>query len=520
MKKNSFGKMIWLHVLVMIALLMSPAMAMESSLGLSRQEVQEVQEVQGYWDVPDTHPHFNEIHRLRYEGIMAKDESVVFRPGHLVTRLELAEILTDVYGMSPGNHPEPMDVPVDHHAYEAVAAVLTSGWLSLDEDNRFRPDEPLDGKKVSLLGWEGGPISRGEMARLIYDVFFAKTPVALEVEETAFTREQLEEPATVGLYYALKGLSSDDDAPFTRKHKARFFMDQMEQTVYPHYEYYRSMITDTSNRDMLQAYAAGLIQADEGKLNPDGVLTVSQVLEVIQNPAGGEMVPERPVYQHRSRIPLLMYHEIDTLPPGGPVSLYISRQRFSQHLDGLLEKGYHTVTMEQVYQHWKNQAPLPENPIVLTFDDGYRSHREYAAVELANRGMTGTFYVMAGERFLHNSWYVTEEQLREMHEMGMEIGNHTLDHRDLRSLNRDETYRQIHGNQQKLEEILGVPVNHFCYPYGGVSATARAVLSETGHRTAVTTVYGAASAGQGWHDLRRIRVDYTDTASRLLQKIR
>ena len=42
-------------------------------------------------------------------------------------------------------------------------------------------------------------------------------------------------------------------------------------------------------------------------------------------------------------------------------------------LDALKAKGYNAVTMEEVYNHWINKAPLPENPIVLTFDDGYAS---------------------------------------------------------------------------------------------------------------------------------------------------
>ncbi len=40
----------------------------------------------------------------------------------------------------------------------------------------------------------------------------------------------------------------------------------------------------------------------------------------------------------------------------------------------LSQRGYHTITMAQLVAHFKRQHPLPVNPIVITFDDGWESN--------------------------------------------------------------------------------------------------------------------------------------------------
>ena len=56
---------------------------------------------------------------------------------------------------------------------------------------------------------------------------------------------------------------------------------------------------------------------------------------------------------------------------------------------------YSVVSMEQVIAAQAGEAPLPTMPLLLTFDDGYADHYQYAFPELKRRGWSGAFFVPA-----------------------------------------------------------------------------------------------------------------------------
>ena len=97
--------------------------------------------------------------------------------------------------------------------------------------------------------------------------------------------------------------------------------------------------------------------------------------------------------------------------------------------------------------------------LVLTFDDGVRSHYDLVRPLLKERGLTGTFFIPAGRTlWLHQnkdprmregglSW----SELLEMHEDGFEMANHTRDHVPLTGLDHDGIVAQITGLDAEFE---------------------------------------------------------------------
>ena len=59
-----------------------------------------------------------------------------------------------------------------------------------------------------------------------------------------------------------------------------------------------------------------------------------------------------------------------------------------------LEKNYKIITMESLIEFAKNDKSLPENPCLLTFDDGYKDHYTYVFPELKKRGFQGSFFLL------------------------------------------------------------------------------------------------------------------------------
>lgn len=295
-------------------------------------------------------------------------------------------------------------------------------------------------------------------------------------------------------------------------------INKEKEITYGNYEYYRSHIKDTANRDMIKLYSEGIIQGDgKGYLRADRILTdveIQAILSRLENP----LKVARPTYTRRKRIPILAYHVIKPLPEGGSAGIYVHPERFIEQLEALKNNGYNAVTMEQVYDHWKNKQPLPEKPIVLSFDDGYDSHFNIAAKELNKRGMVGSFYIITSH--VGDDLRVKPHQVREMYRDGMEIGSHTANHINAKTSSNELITEEYRKSKEELENILGIKIEHFCYPFGNPTNHAVSTLKRLGYKTSVMTRNRQATDMQSIHKLERINVDYYHSTSQILNKLK
>ncbi len=112
-------------------------------------------------------------------------------------------------------------------------------------------------------------------------------------------------------------------------------------------------------------------------------------------------------------------------------------------------------------------------------------------------------------------------QLREMVQMGMEIGGHTMTHPNLPSATKDEAQAEIRGCKSLLETQLKTNIKHFAYPNGGSLAhfddKAKALLREAGFQSATTSMAGKPSVESDLFELRRMRA--TEALSEMLWDI-
>ena len=64
---------------------------------------------------------------------------------------------------------------------------------------------------------------------------------------------------------------------------------------------------------------------------------------------------------------ILMYHHIK---PNENNGLCVSSQIFEQHLSYLKQNNYQIISGNDLYNHLKSKSKLPENSLLITFDDG------------------------------------------------------------------------------------------------------------------------------------------------------
>lgn len=77
------------------------------------------------------------------------------------------------------------------------------------------------------------------------------------------------------------------------------------------------------------------------------------------------------------QVPIIMYHGLlkETKRTGAYV---VTPETFEKDLQYLKEKGYTTIVMQDLLDYVGKNQPLPEKPIMLTFDDGYYNNYLYA----------------------------------------------------------------------------------------------------------------------------------------------
>jgi len=191
--------------------------------------------------------------------------------------------------------------------------------------------------------------------------------------------------------------------------------------------------------------------------------------------------PEPPLLSSDEGIPILMYHEIGDAAN----ELYVSRTQFIAQMDYLVAHGYTTISFEDLLAHWTEGAPLPEHPVLITFDDGYSSAYSVAVEVLAERGLTATFFIPTG--LVGEPNRVTWPELVEMCFAGFTIASHSVSHPYLATCDAAALKEELALSKQVLDENLSTEVLALCYPFGQFNETVLRTARECGYQVAVTT---------------------------------
>lgn len=216
----------------------------------------------------------------------------------------------------------------------------------------------------------------------------------------------------------------------------------------------------------------------------------------------------------RSRVPILMYHYIrDFKKPHDILGqrLSVSPKNFEQQLLWLKNHGYNTVEPDFLL------APQPRvgQPIILTFDDGYRDGFIYAFPLLKKYQMTGTFFVIVDS--LGEPVYLTWAEIKIMKAGGMNIASHTLNHPPLAKLSTKNIEWELTESKRELDLRLNQKTTDFAYPYGSYDQRVVVAAKKAGYKTAVTVNSGTATEKNNRLELPRLRVSDNTNLEELLK---
>ena len=220
------------------------------------------------------------------------------------------------------------------------------------------------------------------------------------------------------------------------------------------------------------------------------------------------------------KVPVLMYHHIGEPPPGADRlrrALTVPAQAFEQQMAYLAQAGYNPVTQTQLFKALYYGQPLPPKPVMLTFDDGYQDSYTVAAPILAKHSFPATFYILTGS--VGDAGYMDWRQIIELDQRGMDIGSHTISHKDLTRISPEERRRQLFYSAIRLYQKLGHPVYWFCYPSGKYNEAVETRVNEAGYLLATTTDPGEQQSSQSPYAIPRYRMEAGTGMDRFIQLV-
>lgn len=124
----------------------------------------------------------------------------------------------------------------------------------------------------------------------------------------------------------------------------------------------------------------------------------------------------------------------------------------------------------------------PNRHIVISVDD-YDPDNIALARGIRELGLQATFFI----ELANDSR--AQEQVRELHAMGITIGSHSLTHpSDMKALTDEQLRGELQTSKAMIERQTGVPCRTFCYPRGRHDARVQAAVQAAGYEDARTTV--------------------------------
>lgn len=206
-------------------------------------------------------------------------------------------------------------------------------------------------------------------------------------------------------------------------------------------------------------------------------------------------------------VPILMYHSIlDNARVGE--TFVLSTQLFHEDMKYLKQNGYTSIFVSDLVDYVFQSKPLPEKPIIITFDDGYLNNLANALPILEEMDMKAVISVIGTNSEIHSKTIDTNltyahlswDEIKKLLDSGrIQIGNHTYnmhkngDRKGCRKKSGEcaQQYQAALRNDiGKLQELLknnvGMTPEVFAYPFGACSPESVSVLKEFGIKAALT----------------------------------
>lgn len=204
-------------------------------------------------------------------------------------------------------------------------------------------------------------------------------------------------------------------------------------------------------------------------------------------------------------LPILIYHYVEYVRDPGDtirISLNIQPHILDAQIKTLETNGYTFITPKDIPGLERGFVSV-ENPIILSFDDGYRDFYTDVFPILKKYQAKAIVYPVTG--FLDKPNNMDWWQIEEIYQSGLvEIGAHSISHPSLGAMSKESARREIEISKSEIEKHLEIPVYSFAYPNGSFNQETTDLVKNAGYTSAVTTIEGTNTDLKDKYLLKRI----------------
>lgn len=193
-------------------------------------------------------------------------------------------------------------------------------------------------------------------------------------------------------------------------------------------------------------------------------------------------------------VPILCYHKFSKTVSD---KMTVRKEAFEKQMRFLRDKGYHVISLDQLFGFLSFKDQIPKKSVVITIDDGWRSTYNIAYPILKQYHYPATLFVYTN-LITGSSKTLSWALVKRMYANGIDMQCHTKTHRSLRWKRRKESFRQyfdavqaeLDQSSRILKKHLNKQVRYLAYPYGDTSHLVIAVLKKKGFKAAFTVKRG------------------------------
>jgi peptidoglycan/xylan/chitin deacetylase (PgdA/CDA1 family) len=217
---------------------------------------------------------------------------------------------------------------------------------------------------------------------------------------------------------------------------------------------------------------------------------------------------------YSNKVVIVTFHDIS---PRVYSPYVITPEEFSADM-ATIGQNFHVISNPQFIDFMNHRGSVPQNAVLLTFDDGYQGMYSYALPILLAHHMSGTFFDIVGTADRNRPNSLTWDEMRRMAQVGMSMESHTYASHYEVTIGKKKilvpvfnTRIMVHGKREsvlayhhrvlvdfrmarsELETNLNEPVLQLAWPYGWGSPFASLIAHEAGYEYLYTTKDGCVT---------------------------
>jgi len=298
-------------------------------------------------------------------------------------------------------------------------------------------------------------------------------------------------------------------------------------------DFARQYVTYFVHHELLEGY-------DDQTLKPKQSLNRAEAVVLLDRVAG--LLNINRTY-YANKVVVLMYHSVRE---DYKYEHCINKEVFYNHIKMLENSGFNVITLDTFIDFMEGKCQVPDNAVLITFDDGYEDFYKLAYPVLKAKGLSATIFMITSAIGDKTGWNpkIDQAQMEEMVLHNIYFQSHSHDaHKYIqgsngkedaflvtRALNKDDepetfeeyydrVYQDLAKSKEVLDEILHQDTKALAVPFGRFTPTVKEIAASVGFDYNFTINPGVVTRNTDKMSLPRINAGYSSISDDELKNI-